>query len=84
MRAIEQLHAEGQAKPARKPRPARVFTADGEEVLITLRCPHCRKVKPLSAFGLRRMADGKIRSCPWCRTCRSRPGVPIQLVVRDP
>jgi hypothetical protein len=28
-------------------------------------------MRPLSLFGLRKMADGAIRNQPWCRTCRS-------------
>jgi hypothetical protein len=34
-------------------------------------CLKCHKMRPLSRFGLRRMADGAIRNQPWCRTCRS-------------
>ncbi len=72
-------------KPARKaavkkeavPRPKRrrssVYDADGNEVFITLVCLKCQKIRPLSQFGLRRMADGAIRNQPWCRTCRSAP-----------
>jgi hypothetical protein len=48
-----------------------VYDVDGNEVFITLLCLKCRKVRPLSQFGLRRMADGAIRNQPWCRTCRS-------------
>jgi len=75
----------GVAKPQRKPRdpnapekPRRrksaVYDADGNEVLITLLCLKCHKMRPLSQFGLRRMADGSIRNQPWCRTCRSSAG----------
>jgi hypothetical protein len=28
-------------------------------------------MRPLSLFGLRRMADGAIRNQPWCRSCRA-------------
>ena len=64
--------------PARDPaRPKRrrssVFDAEGNEVFITLMCLKCHKMRPLSQFGLRRMADGAIRNQPWCRTCRSAP-----------
>ncbi len=38
-------------------------------------CLKCQKIRPLSQFGLRRMADGAIRNQPWCRTCRSAPAV---------
>jgi hypothetical protein len=34
-------------------------------------CLKCHKMRPLSQFGLRKMADGAIRNQPWCRTCRS-------------
>ncbi len=62
-------------------RPARVFDADGNEVFVTMVCMRCRATKPLSSFGLRRMGDGKIRNCPWCRKCRSghRATVPVRL-----
>jgi len=62
---------------AQKPRRRRssVYDADGHEVLITLLCLKCRKMRPLSQFGLRRMADGSIRNQPWCRTCRSSAGM---------
>jgi len=74
-----------EAPPARKlrdplapPRPRRrkssVYDADGHEVLITLMCLKCHQMRPLSQFGLRRMADGSIRNQPWCRGCRSGAG----------
>jgi hypothetical protein len=60
------------------PRPRRrrssVYDADGHEVFITLMCLKCHKMRPLSLFGLRKMADGAIRNQPWCRTCRSAAG----------
>ncbi len=65
-------------------RPADVFTKDGEPVLITLTCPHCYATKPLKQFGLRRMGNGTIRNCPWCKTCRSNPGIPVRIVVGTP
>jgi hypothetical protein len=43
-------------------------------VLITLMCLKCHQMRPLSQFGLRRMADGSIRNQPWCRGCRSGAG----------
>jgi hypothetical protein len=75
MRSIETLMAEGQAKPSRSraPRPCRVFDEEGREVFITKMCPHCREVKPLKKFGLRRMGDGTIRCAPWCKACRAKP-----------
>ncbi len=56
-------------KPKR--RRSSVYDADGNEVFITLMCMKCHKMRPLSQFGLRKMADGAIRNQPWCRTCRS-------------
>jgi hypothetical protein len=69
------------APPARRPRAAEgtrprrrrgsaVYDADGHEVLITLMCLKCHRVRPLAQFGLRRMPDGAIRNQPWCRGCR--------------
>jgi hypothetical protein len=56
-----------------KPRRRRsaVYDGDGNEVFITLMCLKCHRMRPLSLFGLRRMADGSIRNQPWCRSCRS-------------
>ena len=59
-------------KPKR--RRSSVYDADGNEVFITLMCLKCHKMRPLSQFGLRKMADGAIRNQPWCRTCRSAAG----------
>ena len=62
----------GPREPGRRGRrKSAVYDADGNEVLITLMCLKCRRVKPLIQFGLRRMADGAIRNQPWCRTCRA-------------
>ena len=75
------VEAEARAAPRRPPRrpgPRRrrssVYDADGSEVFITLMCLKCHKMRPLSQFGLRKMADGAIRNQPWCRTCRSAAG----------
>jgi hypothetical protein len=62
-----------EAAPRAKRRRSSVYDADGNEVFITLMCLKCQKIRPLSQFGLRRMADGAIRNQPWCRTCRSAP-----------
>jgi hypothetical protein len=63
------------AEPAKpKRRRSSVYDADGNEVFITLMCLKCHKMRPLSQFGLRKMADGAIRNQPWCRTCRSGAG----------
>src|SRR5512138_1243377 len=63
------------AQPAKpKRRRSAVYDADGNEVFITLMCLKCHKMRPLSQFGLRKMADGAIRNQPWCRTCRSGAG----------
>jgi hypothetical protein len=64
-------NARASGEPKVKRRRSSVFDADGNEVCITLMCLKCHKVRPLSLFGLRRMADGAIRNQPWCRTCRS-------------
>jgi hypothetical protein len=81
-RAVEQP----ESRPARlagpAPRPRRrssVYDADGHEVFITLMCLKCHKMRPLSQFGLRKMADGAIRNQPWCRTCRSAAGTKVAL-----
>jgi len=66
---VKSARASGEAKPKR--RRSSVFDADGNEVFITLMCLKCHKMRPLSLFGLRKMADGAIRNQPWCRTCRS-------------
>jgi hypothetical protein len=65
---------EGTAPAKPKRRRSSVYDADGNEVFITLMCLKCRKMRPLSQFGLRKMADGAIRNQPWCRTCRSGAG----------
>ncbi len=66
------------APDAQPPKPKRrrssVYDADGNEVFITLMCLKCHKMRPLSQFGLRKMADGAIRNQPWCRSCRSGAG----------
>ncbi len=70
----------GEARKEREPgsgrgrRKSAVYDADGHEVLITLMCLKCHKMRPLSQFGLRRMSDGSIRNQPWCRGCRSGAG----------
>ncbi len=62
----------GQGRPKR--RRSSIYDADGKEVFITLLCLKCRQMRPLSQFGLRKMADGAIRNQPWCRPCRSAAG----------
>ena len=84
----------GDGEPARpKRRRASVYDADGNEVFITLMCLKCHKMRPLSQFGLRKMADGAIRNQPWCRPCRSgasekasglRPATPDRLPETAP
>jgi hypothetical protein len=71
-RAVRRAPDAGPAKPRR--RRSSVYDADGNEVFITLMCLKCHKMRPLSQFGLRKMADGAIRNQPWCRTCRSGAG----------
>jgi hypothetical protein len=67
-----------EAKPARKTdgdkpkrRKTSIYDGEGNEVFITLMCLKCHQMRPLSQFGLRKMADGAIRNQPWCRPCRS-------------
>ena len=57
-----------------KRRRSSIYDADGQEVFITLMCLKCHQMRPLSQFGLRRMADGAIRNQPWCRPCCSAAG----------
>ncbi|HEX9049204.1 MAG TPA: hypothetical protein VF841_01605 [Anaeromyxobacter sp.] len=66
--------APGAQAPKPKRRRSSVYDADGNEVFITLLCLKCHKMRPLSQFGLRKMADGAIRNQPWCRACRSAAG----------
>jgi hypothetical protein len=49
--------------------PTDLFTAKGEPVLVTQLCNRCGHMKPLAAFGLRRIG-GKLRSIATCKTCR--------------
>jgi hypothetical protein len=70
--ATKQREKVAPAKPKR--RRSSVYDAEGNEVFITLMCLKCHKMRPLSQFGLRKMADGAIRNQPWCRTCRSAAG----------
>jgi hypothetical protein len=62
------------APPKVRRRKSSVYDAEGHEVLITLMCLKCHQMRPLSQFGLRRMADSSIRNQPWCRGCRSGAG----------
>jgi hypothetical protein len=76
--ALARTHTRAEPAPAEKAsrtkrRRSSVYDADGNEVFITLICLKCQKIRPLSQFGLRKMADGSIRNQPWCRTCRSAP-----------
>jgi hypothetical protein len=71
----EQQPGRREPAPARpKRRRSSIYDADGNEVFITLMCLKCHKMRPLSQFGLRKMADGAIRNQPWCRPCRSASG----------
>ena len=73
---------ENAAVPRAKRRRSAVYDADGNEVFITLICLKCQKIRPLSQFGLRKMADGSIRNQPWCRTCRSAPSSRAEAEAR--
>src|SRR6266542_6244517 len=72
---IERSEPARRRAPAAATKPKRrrssIYDADGNEVFITLMCLKCHKMRPLSQFGLRKMADGAIRNQPWCRTCRA-------------
>jgi len=63
--------APASAAPKRARRSAELFDVEGNPVHITLTCLCCKEVKPLAAFGLRKMPNGIIRNQPWCRHCRS-------------
>ncbi len=73
-RPVHARRRDGPAPAKPKRRRSSVYDADGNEVFITLMCLKCHKMRPLSQFGLRKMADGAIRNQPWCRTCRSAAG----------
>jgi hypothetical protein len=73
-----------QAGSKAKARRSSVYDADGNEVFITLMCLKCHKMRPLSQFGLRKMADGAIRNQPWCRTCRSGAGSAVSRKRGEP
>jgi hypothetical protein len=70
----ELAHRRGASAARPKRRRSSIYDADGNEVFITLMCLKCHKMRPLSQFGLRKMADGAIRNQPWCRPCRSAAG----------
>ena len=70
----EKARADREPGQPRGKRKSAVYDADGREVLITLTCLKCRRMKPLPQFGLRKMSDGAIRNQPWCRACRGGAG----------
>ena len=70
----EKARVEREPAQVRAKRKSSVYDADGREVLITLTCLKCRRMKPLPQFGLRKMSDGAIRNQPWCRACRGAAG----------
>lgn len=85
--AARKVAAKKEVAPRPKRRRSSVYDADGNEVFITLMCLKCQKIRPLSQFGLRRMADGAIRNQPWCRTCRSAPAAredPVEARRKEP
>jgi hypothetical protein len=83
-RAVEERPASSAAKAAKpKRRRSSIFDAEGNEVFITLVCLKCHKTRPLSQFGLRRMADGAIRNQPWCRACRSEASPRKKVAARE-
>ncbi len=54
----------------RQRRPAQVFDSSGAPVIIRYPCSKCGRMKPLAAFGLRRMGNGQLRNNPQCGPCR--------------
>lgn len=51
------------------------YLFEGEELAIDLhdlhrKCPNCLRMKPLYAFGLRRMNQGLVRNQSQCIACR--------------
>ena len=67
---------------ARARRDLRLFDSEGREVTVTLVCTSCHRSRPFAHFGIRRMADGKLRSIPQCRACRGG-GAPRELVASE-
>ena len=67
---VPRVASPGTEARQKKRRASAIFDSDGHEVLISLMCLKCRRLRPLAQFGLRRMPDGAIRNQPWCRTCR--------------
>jgi hypothetical protein len=63
--------ASAPASRRRARRSADLFDVEGNPVHINLTCLCCKAVKPLAAFGLRKMPNGIVRNQPWCRSCRS-------------
>ncbi len=66
----------GEARRGSRRRKSAVYDSEGHEVLITLMCLKCHRVKPLVQFGLRKMPDGAVRNQPWCKECRGAVGLP--------
>lgn len=66
----EHVRARQGRPPARPSLDSRLFTAAGEEVVVKMICTACHRSKPFRDFGIRKMAGGKLRSIPQCRTCR--------------
>jgi hypothetical protein len=62
-------HVYPPTRAPQRPISTALFNADGRPVYVTMLCPKCRKVKPLRAFGLRRLA-GRLRSISQCKRCR--------------
>ena len=71
----ERPKAASESRHASRRRKSAVYDSEGNEVLITLMCLKCHRVKPLVQFGLRKMADGAVRNQPWCRQCRGTAGL---------
>lgn len=54
-------------------RDRRLFDSQGNEVLINLVCTGpCGQSKPFKEFGIRKVANGELRSISQCTACRGR------------
>jgi hypothetical protein len=75
--------AQAQLEPPRKRqrRPAELFDRDGNPVIVRYPCTECGRMKPVAAFGIRKMNRGELRANTICGPCRGayqakRPAVP--------
>jgi hypothetical protein len=64
-----------QAQPAPAPRkrqrrPAELFDREGNPVIVRYPCTKCGRMKPVAAFGIRKMNRGELRANTICGPCR--------------